>query len=240
MMARQTARKARIWDIVNGTFIKKEGFEPSVVRTHLGEEISRVRLLGTVVSKFVAEDEKYAAVTLDDGSDTIRLKTFKTTKPLDSLNVGDMVDVIGKLREYEGEKYMIPEIARKVNDPNYEVMRRLELVYKETGMKKAKELAEKNKNTDPEELRKEMLEKHGLEPQWVDMFLADKKGREGKDKGTLKKQLLQIIEASKDGVVYSELVKKVKAKGADIEAAVDELLNDGICYEPSPGKIRKI
>ncbi len=238
-MARQTAKKARIWDVVNGTFIKKEGFEPSVVRTGLGEEISRVRFLGTVVSKFVAEDSKFASVTIDDGSDTIRLKTFKTAKPLDALNVGDIVDVIGKLREYEGEKYMIPEIARKIADPNYELMRRLELVYKETGMKKTKELADKNKNMEPEQLRKEMLEKHGLETQWIDMFVGGK-GKEGKDKGTLKKQLLQAIEASKDGIVYSELVKKVKAKGADIETAVDELLNDGICYEPSPGRIRKI
>lgn len=237
MISRQTAKKARIWDLVNGSFIKKEGFEPSVVRIASGEEISRTRIMGTVVARFVADDGNYAAVTIDDGSDTIRLKTFKTTKPLDSLNVGDIVDAIGKIREYEGEKYIIPEVVRKISDPNFEILRRLELVYTESGLKKTRELVERGKSKDPEELRKDLMEKHGLEKQWVDMFLADKKGKE---KGTLKKQLLDIIGASKDGMVYSELIKKVKAKGADIESAVDELLNDGLCYEPSPGRIRKI
>jgi hypothetical protein len=141
------------------------------------------------------------------------------------------------VREYESEKYVIPEVVRKIRDPNAEVMRRLEIVYAQAGIKKAKELVEKAKNRKPDELRKELLEKHGLEKRWVDMFLADRKSAE---KGTLKKQLLDVIGASKDGMVYSELMKKVKANGADIEAAVDELLNDGLCYEPSPGRIRKI
>jgi RPA family protein len=237
MIPRQTARKVRIWDLMSGTFIKKEGFEPSVIRIASGEEISRARIMGTIVARFVADDGNYAAATVDDGSDTIRLKTFKTTKPLDTLAMGDLVDAIGKIREYEGEKYIIPELVRKVDNPNFEIMRRLELVFKERGIAKTKELVGKNKGRDASELRKELIEKHGLDRQWVDMFLADVKGKE---KGTLKKQLLDIIGASKDGVIYSELMKKVKAKGTDIESAVDELLNDGLCYEPSPGKIRKI
>jgi RPA family protein len=237
MIPRQTAKKVRIWDVMNCEFVKREGFEPSFIRTGLGEQVSRARVLGTVVARFVAEDGKYAAVTLDDGSDTIRLKVFKTTKPLDALNVGDIVDVIGKIREYEGERYIIPEVAKRVDDPNYEILRRLELVYKERGIGKAREFIEKNKGRDPEELKKELLEKHGLEKQWVDIFIAE---REGKEKNALKKQILDIIGSHKDGVVYSEIVKKVKVKGAEIEAAVDGLLNDGICYEPSPGRIRKI
>jgi hypothetical protein len=237
MIPRQTARKVRIWDVMNSEFVKKEGFEPSFIRTSLGEQVSRARVLGTVVAKFVGEEGRYAAVTIDDGSDTLRLKVFKTTKPLDSLNVGDIVDVIGKIREYQGERYIIPEVVRKVDTPNFELLRRLELVYKERGIKRARELVEKNKGREPEELKKELLEKHGLEKQWVDIFIAESAGRE---KNELKKQILEIIGSHKDGIVYSELMKKVKAKGAEIEAAVDELLNDGICYEPSPGRIRKI
>jgi len=237
MIPRQTAKKVRVWEVMNGEFVKKGGFEPSFVRTSLGEDVARARILGTVMAKFVAEDGKYASVTIDDGSDTIRLKVFKTLKPLDSLNLGDMVDVIGKVREYQGERYIIPEIARKVKDPNYELLRRLELVYKESAIKKTKELIEKNKKEDPEKLAKELTENYGIERRWVEMFLAENKDKE---KGTLKRQLLEIIASSKDGIVYSELVKRVKAKGADIESAIDELLNEGVCYEPSPGRIRKI
>ncbi|MCX6817859.1 MAG: hypothetical protein NTU57_03300 [Candidatus Aenigmarchaeota archaeon] len=239
MIARQTAKKVRVWDIVNGTFVKKGGFEPSFVKTPSGEEVARARILATIVAKFVAEDGNYAAVTLDDGSDTIRAKTFKTIKPLDTVEIGDIVDIIGKLREYNGEKYMMPEVVSKVTDPNVEVMRRLEMVYKQTAARRAKEFVEKNKSRNPEELRKELSEKFGIENPIIDALLGDKKA-EGGDKGSLKKQLLDVINASKDGIVYSQLMKSVKAKGADIESAVDELLNDGMCYEPSPGRIRKI
>lgn len=214
MMARQTARKVRIWDIMSGTFVKKEGFEPSFVKTSSGEEVSRARVLGTVVSVFTADDNNFASVTIDDGSDTIRLKVFKTTKPLDSLNVGDVVDVVGKVREYNGEVYVIPEIAMKVEDPNFELMRRLELVRNERSGKRAGKTIEKGG------------EKSG--------------GTDNSEKAVLKKEVLKIIGSSKDGMVYSELGKLVKAKEADLEWAVDELLNEGICYEPSPGKIRKI
>ena len=234
MIERQTARKVRIWDIMNGSFIRKEGFEPSIVKTRTGEEISRARILGTVVSKFIADDGNYASVTIDDGSDTIRLKVFKTTKPLDSLEPGDLVDVIGKVREYEGEVYIIPEITAKVTDPNFELLRRLELIHKAMENKKVKEIVEKNKDKKPEELKKE-LEDKGLSGG----FAEQEEGKENEDK-TLKKQILKIIEDSGDGIVYSELMKQVEGKETDIESAIDELLNEGICYEPSPGKIRKI
>jgi RPA family protein len=240
MIERQTAKKAKIWDLMNGSFVRKEGLEPSFVRTQQGEEISRARLLGTVVSKFVADDKNYASVTIDDGSDTIRLKVFKTTKPLDSLKPGDIVDVVGKIREYEGETYVIPEVARKTK-PDFELLRRLELVYKARGMKKAKELIEKGRGKKPEELRKELVNK-GLKKEWIEPFLRDDEGQgeSGKEKRTLRNEILKIIEDSKDGIVYSELMKKIKAEETEIESAIDELLNDGICYEPSPGKIRKI
>jgi RPA family protein len=241
MIARQTAKKVRVWDIVNGTFVKKGGFEPSFVKTPSGEEIARARILATIVAKFVAEDGNYAAVTLDDGSDTMRAKTFKTVKPLDTVEIGDIVDVIGKLREYNGEKYLMPEVVSKVTDPNVEVMRRLEMVYKQTAARRAKEFLEKNKSRNPDELRQELSEKFGVEKPIIDSMLGEGgKKAGGSEKGSLKKQLLDVINASKDGIVYSQLMKSVKAKGADIESAVDELLNDGMCYEPSPGRIRKI
>lgn len=237
MIERQTAKKVHVWDIMNGSFVKKEGLEPSFVKTKQGEEISRAHILGTVTSKFIAEDGNYASVTIDDGSDTIRLKVFKTTKPLDSLELGDVVDVIGKVREYEGETYVIPEVARKIENPNFELLRRLELIHKERGMKKAKDFVEKNKGKDPEETEKD-LEKQGLEKHLVETFMTGE--GDGKEKSVLKKEILEAIESSSEGIVYSELAKKVKAKETDLESAIDELLNDGICYEPSPGKIRKI
>jgi len=236
MISRQTARKVRIWDITNGEWVKREGFEPNVVKTPNNEEVSRTRILGTIVSKFVGEDGNYASLTIDDGTDTIRLKFFKVTGPAEKFDVGDIVDVIGKVREFDGEIYITPEIIRQV-DINYELLRRLELIYKLLGMKKAKELIEKNKTQNIKALKEELMKKYGLESHWIDMFIE---GGQGSDNARLKDEIMKVLSSQPDGILYSDLVTRIEANEADLENAVNELLKEGICYEPSPGKIKKI
>jgi RPA family protein len=208
-MERMTARKIRIADLTNGRWVKNEGLEPSFVVTQSGEQVSRARIMGTVVSKFVSEDENFASITIDDSTDTIRAKTFKTVKPLDMIQVGDVVDLIGKVREYNAEIYIMPEIVRKILDPNIEVLRRLELIAK------ARKL-------------------QGGEAQ-PGQFVSAKE-----DRLALKKKVTEVIESEKTGVSYSKILEMVQAPETQIESVVNELLEEGICYEPTPGKIRKI
>jgi len=73
---RLTAKKSSIVEIMKGRFVKKTGFESSYVLTNLARRLSRVRVLGLVVDKFISDDERYATITLDDGTDTIRCKSF--------------------------------------------------------------------------------------------------------------------------------------------------------------------
>ena len=77
MVERQTARKVRIKDIVNGRWVKKEGMEPSYSITFYSEKVSRVELTGTVVAKFTSENENFRTVTVDDSTETIRIKAFR-------------------------------------------------------------------------------------------------------------------------------------------------------------------
>ncbi len=212
---RMTAKKVKISDLMNGKWVKKEGMEPSFIVTSYGEQVSRARILGTVVAKFLSEDGNFGSITLDDSTDTIRAKTFKTVKPLEGAEIGDLVDAIGKVREYNAEIYFIPEIIYKVQDPNLEILRRLEI---------ARKLAEWKK--DPQ-AQKSNAEK--TEPQ-----------EEGFDKEALRKEILKIIEAIPDGVGYSDILGKVKAPEPAIESVINELLSEGICYEPTPGKMKKI
>ena len=93
---------------------------------HEGSAPGEVRTLGTIVGRY--DGDGYAAVTLDDGSDTIRAKFFKDdVKRLEGVKVGDIVDVFGIVKEYQGEKYLMPSMMRQVG-PDFEVMRGLELV----------------------------------------------------------------------------------------------------------------
>ncbi|MFQ5647794.1 MAG: OB-fold nucleic acid binding domain-containing protein [Candidatus Aenigmatarchaeota archaeon] len=203
---RQTAKKVRILELMSGQWVKKEGMEPSYVQMASGEQVARARVLGTVVNVFLAEDGMFASATLDDGTDTIRAKTFKTAKPLDSLKVGDIVDAIGKVREWNEEVYIIPETVTPVQDPNLELLRRAEL------LKRGKAKAEGEKPA----------------------------AEAASDKEELRKKVLALIESAKEGMAYSEVLEKTKIPEEKLEPIINELLGEGVCYEPSPGKVRKI
>ncbi|MEM2192302.1 MAG: OB-fold nucleic acid binding domain-containing protein, partial [Candidatus Hadarchaeales archaeon] len=126
---RTAAYKLKIEDLNNGKFVASpEGAQSSYLVTPWGEEIIRARVLGTVVEKYVKEDSSYAAVRIDDGTGTIRVKAWKMAVNLKNLNIGDVVDVIGRVGASEGEVYLSLELLSKVNDPNWELVRDLEII----------------------------------------------------------------------------------------------------------------
>lgn len=82
-----------------------------------------------MVSKFVREDQSYATLRIDDGSGTISLRAWQEGVPeLNRPSVGDLLDVIGRVREFEGEIYLVPELILRVEDPNWELVRELETI----------------------------------------------------------------------------------------------------------------
>lgn len=127
---RLPAKKVRIVDLVNGKFFSgsKEEMKPSFLITQQAEKVSRVNIIASVTEKFLSEDENYGTLTLDDGSEAIRAKAFRErVKLIKEIQPGDIVLVIGKLKEYLGELYINIEIVKKV-DANYENYRKLEIL----------------------------------------------------------------------------------------------------------------
>ena len=125
------AIKTRIVDVVNGRYFSsdKDRMKPAYIITSFGQKISRLNLISTVIDKFVAEDGNYCSLTLDDGTSIIKAKAFKDdSKILKGFELGDMILIIGKLREYNGEIYINAEATRKVLDANFEVLRRFEIL----------------------------------------------------------------------------------------------------------------
>ncbi|MFB6265524.1 MAG: OB-fold nucleic acid binding domain-containing protein, partial [Candidatus Nanohaloarchaea archaeon] len=123
---RLTARKVRIEDVKGGKYYEKEGFDPNYVLTPHGMVVSRARVLGTVVDTFVNDDESYGAVTIDDGSGTIRGKFFQDLGKMEEVEEGDIVELVGKVKEYDGERYVNPELVLE-RSPTYELVRAVEL-----------------------------------------------------------------------------------------------------------------
>ncbi len=111
LVQRQTAVKLLIADLLNGEFSKEESQTPVL---SLGEQkIYRVNIIGLVIGK--AEEEVLANLFLNDGTSSINLRFFERNPALDELNTGDAVMVVGRLRDYNGERYLSPEIVKKVD-----------------------------------------------------------------------------------------------------------------------------
>ena len=116
-----TAVKLRIKDLVEGTCDGRS------VSTIFGE-VSEARVLGTLIDIFVSDDENYMSLTVDDGTETVRIKAWRQdVGKLKKFSKGDLIDVVGKVREYNEEIYLTPEVVLKVS-PNKWVLRELELM----------------------------------------------------------------------------------------------------------------
>ena len=116
MVARGTAAKIRIADVLNAHITKEETGTFAVLQD--STTISKVNIIGTVVA---VEQEQNNAV-IDDGSGHIRLQFFDG---IPSLFVGQLIMCIGKIREF-GEPYIVPDFVKSI-DPKWVLVRQKEL-----------------------------------------------------------------------------------------------------------------
>jgi RPA family protein len=127
---RQIAVKTRIADLINGKYIKEAGWMPNYILTKKGEKISRINLLGVVVTEPIV-DISYRNALIDDGSGSISLRAFQENTMFDDLKLGDPIFVIGRPREYNGQVYLFPEIIKKIQNTKWIEVRKFELEQKE-------------------------------------------------------------------------------------------------------------
>ncbi|MDP7141128.1 MAG: OB-fold nucleic acid binding domain-containing protein [Candidatus Woesearchaeota archaeon] len=122
---REIAYKVRIKDIVEGKYVKNEGWQPNYIITSDSLKVSRINLIGVVIS--VEESPSYKSFTLDDSTGRISVKIFEDMSRADGVSVGSAVLLIGRPREYGSETYIIPEIIKELSDPKWIMVRKLEL-----------------------------------------------------------------------------------------------------------------
>ena len=120
---RHIAYKLRIKDILSSKYVKTDGINPNYLQVS-SQEVSRVNVIGVVVQK--SNMENYSELIMDDGTGKISARTFENNFLLNNVDVGDVVLVIGRPREYLEEKYLVVEIAKKI-DPLWAKARKLEL-----------------------------------------------------------------------------------------------------------------
>ena len=119
---RQVAYKLKISDILNGN-LTKEDFSGSIKLNNIN--VSRVNIIAAMIYK--SEDFNYSSAVIDDGTGRIQLRSFENNAYFSKIDVGDIVLIIGKIREFNNEKYIVPEILKRINNAKWVDVRRLEL-----------------------------------------------------------------------------------------------------------------
>jgi RPA family protein len=202
-----------IFDIIRGK-VEKEGDDLYrwILISSNGEKIYKVRISGTVVSKYFGPktDEKkaFASLTIDDGTDTIRVKGWEeTANDMNKFFEGEEIEIIGKPRQGDDEIYILPDELLKIEDYNKEMYLR---------SKKIKRYVKKKLVIPTEE---KTAEKN---------LLAEKE------------MIWEIIANSEDGIELDQLISETKLDKATIETIIHELLNNGDIYEPTALKFKKI
>lgn len=153
---RETAYKVRIVDILNGKYVINEGWKPNYIEVG-NKRFSRVNVLGTVVG---FEND---LIKIDDGTGQIMLRSFDESNTMQQ-NVGDVLLIIGRPREYNEIRFLVPEIIKKIDNPEWIKVRNLEIKEeKVTKVKKIKEeKVEENTNQKILDIIKEKDKGNGV------------------------------------------------------------------------------
>lgn len=204
---RQTAYKISISDLLSSKYIKTEGFDPNYLE--IGSlEVSRINIIGVVVDKSGLDSQK--TLTIDDGAGKIAARIFENNVLLDKVEVGDIVLIIGRPREFSSEKYILIETIKKIN-LGWAKVRKLELKrnIREKDLVSSDNSIASNSNIVEEEII---------------------------DSSPTNKIVKLIKELDKgNGVSIEELPsKEIK----DIDKMIDMLLKEGDIFEIKPGKLK--
>jgi RPA family protein len=241
---RQTAFKARISDIASGKYVKEEGWQPNYVVTQSGRKVSRVNLAAVVISP-PTDETGFMNAQVDDGSGSISIRVFDNPKLLQGINIGDLLFVIGRPRQYGSETYVLAEIARKIEDKRWMELRKLELEKeggKETGGEavsiedlKQEPKAEPQKPVETETITVEEEAISDTPPAAAETAEAEKP--EEKAGPTLPEKVCALIKEmdSGSGADFEGIVAKA---GENSEKIIKSLLMEGEIFEVSPGKLK--
>ncbi len=215
---RQTAYKIWISDLINGTFQKQAGeWEPNYIQIK-DLKVSRVNILATVVNAYKSEDGNYSTLTLDDGSGQIQIKAWREdVARVGNITIGNTVTVIGRVREYNNEKYLLPEIIKLLDNPSWIKVRKLELT---------------QLYGQPSQQVTETPVTHSREITEHPVPVSENS----------RQKILNLIEknSTEEGADITSVILASGVSEEEAESIINELISEGEAYQPKPGKVKII
>ena len=204
--------------------------------------ISRVSLTGVVVGN--KTDNGSPAITIDDKSSTIEIREYvdpakeEGSVLLTNLDVGNLIKVIGKIKEFGGQRYVQAEIVKKTTADwlRFSQMRakitELNLKIKNKGkpIAQAQPQAQPSQTTTSQPVQSQQTEKVADEKQIMGAPL---------DKIVNKAEIVCKIIEEEDkgaGVLITDIVEKSNMD--DCEKIINNLLENGDIFMVQPGKVK--
>ncbi len=212
---RQIARKIFLNTIINSEYVIEKEQEPNYLRILPDSKIYRVNVIAIVVSK-----ERVGMISnllLEDGTDKITARIFEESKAIKNVEVGDCIQLIGKIRVYNEEKYLSPEIIKKID--------LIWLKIRDRELKKVTEIKEVKAESKKVKLKEQNREEKKSSDTIEDLSLPSEK-------------IIKIIrELDKgQGVFIEELIEKSPMDRT--EKIIEKMLEQGDIFQNLPGKVK--
>ena len=226
--ARFIATKITIQEILQGDYVQEEGQEPNYLITNAQKKVYRINLLAVVLGK--QKQGTITEVQIDDGTGKMALRFFEENKIVDKINSGTAVLIIGRIRTYDQERYVSPEIIKPVSTLWLKV-RGAEL--KNNASRKDVEEDEQMVVSSDKNKTKKTIIKNQVQ-------LEGKKIEEEESAPPLLpiQKTVQLIKEldSGEGVMIEELLEKSPLQ--ETEKLIGKMLEQGDIFQIAPGRVK--
>lgn len=237
------AKKLLINDINTSNYVQNQEQSSNFLLTVEQETIFRLNVIGIVVQK-----EAIGSITnivLDDGTGILLVRLFEQNKSSDMLSVGDTILVIGRIRMYNEEKYLSPEVVKKTN-PLWLKIRMIELRPKEFSTKEKilghrEDVLIKQKRDGPTPIQsapphREISQK--IEENATKIEEEEIVDEEYDNNILPTEKIVKLIQQldTGNGVLIEEVIEKSPLP--ETEKLLDKMLKRGDLFHNQPGKVK--
>jgi len=238
---RQTAFKLTVGEILNSEYVQDTEQGLNYLH-HLNLDIFRFNVIGIIIN--IEKQGNITNLWLEDGTGKIVARLFEESKLTSSLGVGTVLSIVGKARTYNQERYISPEILKKV-DPCWLKLRKVELgerfvsvsptIKVEEEISSLKVYSENPKNK-PLTVTKEEYDVAKEKTEELEI-MEEEIVEEKKELLPTQKLLLLIKEKDQgEGVRIEEIISCSPLN--DTEKIIEKMLEKGDIFQNLPGRVR--
>lgn len=235
------AEKVSIKELEEGQHIEEKEQNPNYILINGNKKIFRINVVATLIHKELRGSA--TNILIDDATGKMTMRIFEESKVVHNLTIGDIVQVIGKIRVYNQEKYIFPEIIKKIN-PLWLKVRFLELqknqLIEATVVVPIQAKIEKKVEVKIKEVIREVPEVKEIksEPIQLEELQAVTEEIEENDPLLPYEKLSKLINQldQGQGVMIEEIIEKSPIDKT--EELIEKMLENGDIFQNMPGKVK--